>query len=146
MPDATIRQPGGWGVPHPPGQSYASVVDSDPAEPILAAEHALLDRAVRGDRARVEALLDPQFREIGQSGRLWHRDEMVEALTTDPGLPVADHGPVELDEVELTVLADDLRLLTYRLDLDVASSRRSSVWRLTPTGPRLVFHQGTTAT
>lgn len=135
----------GRDVPHPPGRSYASVVDADPAEPVLAAEHALLDRAVRGDRDRVEALLDPQFREIGQSGRLWRRDEMVEALTADPGLSLPDHGPVELDEVELTVLADDLRLLTYRLDLGGASSRRSSVWRLTSGGPRLVFHQATTA-
>ncbi|MBO0827232.1 MAG: nuclear transport factor 2 family protein, partial [Streptosporangiales bacterium] len=46
--------------------------DGDLAE-VVAAERALLDPRVRGDRARVEPLLHADFVEFGSSGRRWDR-------------------------------------------------------------------------
>jgi hypothetical protein len=43
-------------------------------------------------------------------------------------------------------LAEDLYLLTYTLLQDrVRLTRRSTVWRRTPDGWKIVFHQGTIA-
>lgn len=103
------------------------------------AEEALLAPAVRSDRARLESLLAPDFTEIGQSGRLWTRGEIVAALVGDTTpLP-----PAVLTEREVRPVGPDTVLLTYRLELDGAVSRRSSLWRRDGDGVRCLFHQGT---
>ncbi|MEF2977434.1 nuclear transport factor 2 family protein [Subtercola sp. YIM 133946] len=114
-----------------------------------AAERALLTPRVRGDRAELELLLDENFREIGQSGRLFTRNQIVAALLADAGASdAAPHTPPpELSEVVATPLAENVVLLTYVLRFEGRWSRRASVWRATGEGGRpvaLVFHQGTT--
>lgn len=37
----------------------------------MAAERQLMDPAVRGDRPRAAALLDPEFQEFASSGTAW---------------------------------------------------------------------------
>ncbi|WP_454086195.1 nuclear transport factor 2 family protein [Georgenia sp. Marseille-Q6866] len=103
------------------------------------AEGALLTPAVRGDRARLESLLGPDFTEIGQSGRLWTRGEIVTELVGDS----APLPPAVLTERAAQLVGRDTVLLTYRLELDGAVSRRSSLWRRDDDGVRCMFHQGT---
>ncbi|WP_367118301.1 GNAT family N-acetyltransferase [uncultured Microbacterium sp.] len=103
-----------------------------------AAEERLLDPAVRAEAREVNALLDPSFVEIGQSGRRWTRDAIVDALRDDPG---ADDAP-EICEKESRLVGPDSVLLTYLLRFEDRVSRRSSLWRFDP-APRCVFHQGT---
>jgi ribonuclease HI len=110
------------------------------ADTIMAAEWALLDPGIRRDRTALDRLLAPEFREIGQSGRLWTRDEILDALTA---ADQAEFASVEVTDPDLVWLAKDLALLTYRLRVGERSSRRSSIWRVTPDGVVLVFHQGT---
>lgn len=104
-----------------------------------AGEEALLTPAVRGDRTRLEVLLAPGFTEIGQSGRLWTREEIVAALVGD-ATPLP---PAVLTERTSRLVSEGTVLLTYRLELDGTVSRRSSLWARDGDGVRCLFHQGT---
>ena len=50
---------------------------------VIERELALLTPEVRGSADQLEELLDPDFEEIGKSGRLWTRGEMIAALVAD---------------------------------------------------------------
>ncbi|RFA16995.1 hypothetical protein B7R22_01450 [Subtercola boreus] len=108
---------------------------------VIACERRLLDPAVRLDPDAVEALLDREFREIGQSGRLWSRPEMVAALATlDMSSTLDAH---EFSDPRVETLAPELYLLTYLLRSGSGLTRRSSIWRESDGSFRCVFHQGT---
>jgi ribonuclease HI len=106
---------------------------------VVELELRLLDPAVRADRAEVERLLHPEFREIGASGRLWSRDEMVVALAEDPGTGAT------ATEVEARVVADGVVLVSYVAESAAGRARRSSLWVRGEDGWRVLFHQGTPA-
>jgi hypothetical protein len=101
-------------------------------------ELALLSPEVRRDPARVRALLADGFVEIGRSGRLWGRDEIVAALAGEQGREHPETSEWVFDEV-----APDLVLVTYRIVHAERDSRHSSLWEVGDAGPRLRFHQGT---
>jgi hypothetical protein len=50
---------------------------------VIDCELALLSCQVRRSAQQVDELLDSDFREIGASGRLWTRTEMISALASD---------------------------------------------------------------
>ena len=121
------------------------------------AEQALLDTlvalevelhrgATRADRARMDALLHPQFLEIGRCGDVWTREAtLAEFAAGDAAAP-----RIAADRFALQPLHDTLTLLTYRsahLDAQGVRQRftlRSSLWQRDAAGPwRLRFHQGT---
>lgn len=118
------------------------MTNHEPPERVVEAERALLQRAVRADHARLEALLHPGFREIGASGRLFDRATIMAELEAEEG------GAPEavMTEIATELVADDLVLLTYLLQEAGRTTRRSSLWRLSPSGTRIVFHQGTVVT
>ena len=113
---------------------------------LRALESELHHPGVRSSRARLEALLHPDFREVGRSGRPYTRETVIEHLAAQsapPDVVASDH--------ELVVLAPDVALLTYRSahrepdgTLTLAALR-SSVWRRDGPGWRLLYHQGTPA-
>jgi ribonuclease HI len=96
-------------------------------------EHRLLDPETRRDPARVASLLHPEFREIGASGRVWNRDDILAALAVDPGT-----SPRVCDIAARRVV-DDVVLVTYRTH----DSLRSSLWVRHRDEWRVLFHQGT---
>src|SRR6478736_3054184 len=51
---------------------------------VLLAEGKLLDPAVRGDAAQLDQLLDSEFTEIGASGRIWNRTDLIVDLVASP--------------------------------------------------------------
>ncbi|SEC39620.1 ribonuclease HI [Nocardioides exalbidus] len=108
-------------------------------EHVIAMERALLTDEVRGDRAAVAALLHPAWQEVGRSGRLWSRDDMLDAI--GPG------EPVTLDVVSVERVDRDTILLVWRALADGRSTLRSSLWVRTGQssgGPwQQRFHQGT---
>ncbi|MEU7069865.1 nuclear transport factor 2 family protein [Streptomyces narbonensis] len=120
--------------------------DPDIAEAI-ARELRLLDPAVRVSRASAAELLDPDFVEVGSSGRRWTYEEMLAELPEMDG--AAEDGPRhETAEVTGTLLAPGLVHVTYESVLDGRRSRRSSLWRRPPGATadaplRLYYHQGT---
>lgn len=104
----------------------------------------MLRGETRADRARMDALLHPDFVEIGRSGRVWSRAETLDEIT------VADAAPrIHADELAVTALADGVALVTYRSAHVLADgvhhrwTRRSSLWLRVEGTWRLRFHQGT---
>lgn len=106
-------------------------------------EEALLDPAVRRNRARVTAMLTEDMREFGASGRIWTRDSLLELLATEA------ISPQQVEDFECRELAEGVALVTYRLiGSDLATGRhksslRSSIWVRQSGDWRLRFHQGT---
>ena len=94
---------------------------------------------------RLEALLHPDFHEVGRSGRHYTRQTVIAFLASHPTLP-----PVASSDHALHRLGDDCALLTYRsvhrpVDGPSDVALRSSIWLKTADGWRLVHHQGTVA-
>ncbi|MEU5716842.1 nuclear transport factor 2 family protein [Streptomyces sp. NPDC020403] len=105
-------------------------------------ELRLLDPVVRASAEALSAMLHPDFREIGTSGRLWERDSIIAALTTpDPGAPRP--GPLTASRMRGEQLAADLVHLTFDTESRGSRSHRSSLWRLTGNDWLLYFHQAT---
>lgn len=108
-----------------------------------ALERALHDPVVRADAARLEALLDPDFSEIGSSGSCYGR---AAALVEIP----AERAVVEIvsDDYRVALLAPTVAQVRYRSWYVVGGVRqrtvlRSSLWRLHGAAWRVLFHQGT---
>ncbi|MEU9454224.1 DUF4440 domain-containing protein [Streptomyces sp. NPDC048277] len=106
------------------------------------AELRLLDPGVRASPALVLELLDPEFTEVGASGRRW---DATSILTVTGDGSVSPESPVEVTGMSGTVLAPGIVHLTYFTDHRGRRVWRSSLWRLTDTGWRMYFHQGTPA-
>ncbi|WP_239475353.1 nuclear transport factor 2 family protein [Streptomyces sp. CS131] len=118
------------------------------------AELQLLDPRVRGSRALAARLLDPEFVEVGASGRRWKKEEMLDALPDLDGGGGSGNGSGESDgggprfepsRMSGVVLAPGIVHLTYETDFGGRRARRSSLWRRRDgeTGWRMYYHQAT---
>ncbi|WP_066944819.1 DUF4440 domain-containing protein [Streptomyces lushanensis] len=107
---------------------------------VIKAELRLLDPAVRACADRLAELLHPDFREFGASGRERDRGSIVAALTAK-GAP--GPRPITTSKMRGVQLAPGVVLLTFDTEFNGLRAHRSSVWRLTESGWRLYFHQGT---
>jgi hypothetical protein len=110
---------------------------------LRAREEALLDPAVRRDRARVEALLAEDFLEFGSSGRTWSREEILELLANETCQPPA------IEDFRCDWIGEDVALVTYKTVRVGPESGlrtvvlRSSIWIKGSGEWRVRFHQGT---
>jgi ribonuclease HI len=105
-------------------------------ERVVALERDLLSDEVRSDPATVAALLHPDWTEIGRSGRLWTREELLSVIA-----PLTE--PVTLDTVAVSRVDETTILLLWRSVGDQRSTLRSSLWVRDGGGWRQRFHQGT---
>ncbi|MER8045877.1 nuclear transport factor 2 family protein [Streptomyces sp. NPDC094032] len=106
-------------------------------------ERSLHDPSVRLSGALAEALFDPEFIEVGASGRRWTRAEMIAALPTLHG-GTENSTPITAERFEGTVLAPGVVHLTYETRIEDRHARRSSIWRRDAAGRfRLYYHQAT---
>nr|WP_269449879.1 nuclear transport factor 2 family protein [Auraticoccus cholistanensis] len=115
-----------------------AVTEPTDEEVVVALERELLDPRVRADPERLEQLLHPHWREIGASGRLWTRAEMIEHLGAQTGT-----GRTSLEVLEVARVDAATILLLWRSSGPAAPALRSSLWVLTPSGWRQRHHQGT---
>lgn len=106
----------------------------------ISKEVALLSPEVRREPALVDDLLDADFQEIGASGRLWTRAEMIAALADDID---DEQSTIEYSDMTGAVVGPDLVLLTYLTNHHARRARRSSLWRRADDVWRLLHHQGT---
>ncbi|MYQ91553.1 DUF4440 domain-containing protein [Streptomyces sp. SID4946] len=119
------------------------MADDEPKQAVQAAidgELRLLDPEVRTVPALVLELLDPEFTEFGASGRRWDINSL---LTVTSSGSVSAESPVKVSEMSGVLLAPGVVHLTYFADDQGRRAWRSSLWRLTETGWRMYFHQGT---
>ncbi|MFJ3583095.1 DUF4440 domain-containing protein [Streptomyces sp. NPDC090127] len=110
---------------------------------VIAAELRLTEPSVRSSRTLAEELLDPEFVEVGASGRRWTYEEMLAALPAMQG--GTEDGPrYELSGMAGALLAPDLVHLTYATHIEGRHALRSSLWRRDADGAwRLYYHQAT---
>jgi ribonuclease HI len=116
-----------------------SLIGDDPVsdeERVAAMERSLLTDEVRADPAAVTAMLHRSWTEIGASGRLWSREELLDRIG-----PLAE--PTDLEVVSADRLAEDVLLLVWRAVADSGSRLRSSIWVRSGGGWQQRFAQGT---
>lgn len=106
-------------------------------EAVVGLERELLDPAVRADPLRLAELLHPDFREIGSSGRLLSRQDILDLLADEQA------SQKQLEVLSLERLDTATALLTYRSISGESSALRSSLWQHENGHWRLRFHQGT---
>ena len=127
---------------------YCAAVGGEEPQAAVIETIRLLELALaRRDEAAIPggyaSVIDDDFREIGQSSRMWTREETLAMLA---GAATSDR--VTIVGLEVSFLAGDLLLATYDLhgvtpDGSVRQSRRSSIWRRHDGAWRMRFHQGT---
>jgi len=129
-------------APAETGRRTDDAADPATATELLRLERALAERVDAAAPDGLAALLDDGFLEFGASGRVLDRDATIEMLRTSGHV-----DSIDLSEVRTRVLAADVVLLTYTLSARAPNgarrTRRSSIWRRTPDGWRILFHQGT---
>lgn len=113
---------------------------SYPVDEAIENELRLLDPEVRGSARLLAAMLHPEFREIGTSGRLWDRDAIIAELTSEA---TTRPGPLTASRMSGAELCPGLVHLTFDTEHKGRRSHRSSLWRLTERGWLLYFHQAT---
>ena len=111
---------------------------------LLQLEQEMHLNSTRKNRDRMETLLDPTFKEIGRSGRSYSRNEILDEFKNEESLP-----RILVSDANITVVGDDLVLLTYQSRHDSSDAPRptlrSSLWRKHGSDWRICFHQGTAA-
>ncbi|WP_307039137.1 nuclear transport factor 2 family protein [Streptomyces achromogenes] len=118
--------------------------ESDAVHEAIAGELRLMDPSVRSSRSLVRQLLDPNFTEVGASGRRWTYDEMLAAMPEMDGAAVS--GPrYEPSKFTGVLLAPGLVHLTYETMLEGNRARRSSLWRKQGANAawQMYYHQAT---
>jgi hypothetical protein len=82
------------------------------------------------------------FWEVAASGRRYSRAYVLDLLEKRYSQPYEDN--LEASAFHCRQLCDDTYLLTYTLlQENVRTTRRSTIWRRTAEGWKIVFHQGT---
>lgn len=93
-------------------------------------------------RADFENMTDPVFWEVGASGRRYSREHVIATLVERYSAPHRDVW--ETQGFHCLEIAPDNYLLTYTLIQDEERvTRRSTIWRRTAEGWKIVYHQGT---
>lgn len=96
--------------------------------------------------ADLEALAAPDFWEVGASGAVYSREQVMhivgERYTDDGG---QDGQTMPVDDVRCRLLGPSTYLLTYRLRQGNRVTRRATIWERADSllGWRVVYHQGT---
>jgi len=93
-------------------------------------------------RADFENMTTDDFWETGASGRRYSRQFVLDELEKRYAAPHDDIW--ETSEFQCRRLSEDTYLLTYTLLQDhLRLTRRATIWRKTPDGWKIVYHQGT---
>ncbi len=128
------------------GQGVVALeADGALAEHLRHLEEQLFQPEVRQAAEAVADILAEAFIEFGSSGRIYSREQIIEALRRE--------SPAQrsLTDFKTSVLAPDVVLVTYRAvrqsgsEGAPVSSLRSSIWQLIDGRWQLTFHQGTVA-
>jgi hypothetical protein len=116
----------------------------DDVNQAIAGELQLMDPRVRASRERAGQLLDPEFVEVGRSGRRWTYEAMLAELPRHPGSSL-DAPRFEPSHISGVLLAPGLVHLAFETMLGERRTRHSSIWRKGDgaAGWRMYYHQAT---
>lgn len=107
---------------------------------VVALERELLDPACRVDSDRVATLLANDFVEIGKSGRVWNRDDLLAALAGEASMDATTIGSMTGQQIAAGLVV--VRSTTHHDD-GPGTVHRTGWWRQTTSGWRCWFHQAT---
>jgi len=116
-------------------------IDHSVRAELVKLEETLWRAETRFDKELMDKLFAEDFYEIGRSGRVWSREELLQASadTINAVLP--------LDQLEVRKIANDIYQVTYNSQVTYGNTteyaRRSSIWQWVESGWMLRFHQGT---
>jgi hypothetical protein len=102
----------------------------------------LLRREPIFHRPQFPTIMSPDYWEVGASGRRYSRTFILETLSQNPPIDAAEPN-WQLTDAALTQLGPETYLLTYTLAQNARITRRSTLWRNTPEGWQILYHQGT---
>ena len=94
-------------------------------------------------RQDYENMTDPEFWEVGASGRRYSRAFVLDTL--ENRLPDPTESQWLTREFQCREIAEDNYLITYTLTQGVRVTRRATLWRRTGSGWKALYHQGTIA-
>jgi hypothetical protein len=92
--------------------------------------------------ADCERRIASDYWEVGASGRRYSREFILQHFAGKPPIDAHTAG-WKTSEHALRKLSLDTFLLTYTLDQGDRLTRRATIWRSTPQGWVILFHQGT---
>ena len=93
-------------------------------------------------RADFEKLTAPDYWEASASGRRYSRQFILSNLEKHPPVDATSAGWQSHDHA-VKQLGSDTYLITYTLHQLGRITRRATIWRITPEGWRILYHQGT---
>ncbi|MCX7710846.1 MAG: DUF4440 domain-containing protein [Clostridia bacterium] len=108
-------------------------------------EEKLLKPEFRKSLDELDALIADDFTEFGSSGRMYDRQEMIDALQGSQAFQA------QIFDFQVKLLSADVALATYRIvqrsegGKNIKYSLRSSIWKKNRDKWQIVFHQGTPA-
>ena len=108
----------------------------------LVAREPIFHRPELGTTRRdFENMVEPDFWEVGASGRRYGRAEVLDLLEKRHQTPHDD--PWETSDFQCREIAPDDFLLTYTLRQNARVTRRATLWRRRDGAWRIAYHQGT---
>lgn len=127
-----------------PGEDGPMDSATDDVSQAIAGELLLMDPDVRASRERAGRLLDPEFVEVGGSGRRWTYESMLAELAGLAGSG-EDRPRCEPSRISGVLLAPGLVHLTFETMIGERRTRHSSIWRKGDGagGWRMYYHQAT---
>ncbi|MGN0972342.1 MAG: DUF4440 domain-containing protein [Aristaeellaceae bacterium] len=103
---------------------------------ILELEKSLLSVVCMSDRAYLEAIMDDDYLEIGQSGRIFTKADEIRALSAEK-----DDRRIVICNFTCQPLDDKVFLAHYLTKSGEDIIYRTSIWRMENGRLRIVFHQ-----
>lgn len=88
-----------------------------------------------------ERMTDPEFWEVGASGRRYSRDYVIESL--EGRFENLTQETRYIEDFQCREIAADNYLVTYTLLQGERLSRRSTIWRRSYNDWKILYHQGT---
>lgn len=98
-------------------------------------------RALGITRRDYENMTDPEFWEVGASGRRYSREFVLHTLENRP--PNPEEAAWQTRDFQCREIATDNYLITYTLHQGLRVTRRATLWRRTQEGWKILYHQGT---
>jgi hypothetical protein len=108
----------------------------------LTAREPIFHRPELGtSREDFEGMTEPDFWEVGASGRRYSREQVLNTL--EKRFSKSHDDPWEARAFRCREIAPDTYLLTYTLIQGPRVTRRVTIWRRQLTSWKIVYHQGT---
>ncbi|WP_334944212.1 nuclear transport factor 2 family protein [Nostoc sp.] len=92
-------------------------------------------------RSDFERMTEATFWEVGASGRRYSRQYVLDEMEKRYASPEQDTW--QTCDFHCLEIAAENYLVTYTLIQGTRITRRSTIWRQTPQGWKIVYHQGT---